>query len=67
VDINEIFSLTDAVSLSSTKWNVGVGMSQLAILGQKPIRTKFFRGIPVLGIAMNVNNVYVNLTTLGQN
>jgi len=67
VDINEIFSLTDAVSLSSTKWNVGVGMPQLAILGQKPIRAKFFRGIPVLGIAMNVNNVYVNLTTLGQN
>jgi len=55
--------LTYAVSLSTTEWNVGVGMPLLTILGQESLRAEFFGGIPVLGIAMNVKDMYVYLTT----
>jgi len=59
--------LTYAVSLSTTEWNVGIGMPFLTILLQESLGAEFFGGIPVLGIAMNVKDVYINLTTFRKN
>lgn len=52
--------------MSSTEGYIGVGVPVLAVLGQESLWPEFFRAIPVLGIAVDVVDMYVDLGTLGQ-